>query len=155
MIQRRKPLARGKPLRRSTKPIPRGKAPRKRSAKMKLRQKAWRSWVEDYFRRFGNELGAPCQSCGRRMLLSEGPHPHHKLRRGAGGKDEPENLVVLCATCHLVFIHDGQIGAATAEARKRQAVVMISPANVLTGRYITWPPDMADDLRRILSFVRI
>ena len=47
-----------------------------------------------------SELVAPCQSCGRGMILSGGD-PHHKLKRSLGGNEDPENLVILCRQCHM------------------------------------------------------
>ncbi|MGV8120517.1 MAG: HNH endonuclease [Candidatus Xenobiia bacterium LiM19] len=33
-------------------------------------------------------------------------HIHHIIPRSHGGSDEPENLIVLCASCHLRLLHD-------------------------------------------------
>ncbi|MGV8121990.1 MAG: HNH endonuclease [Candidatus Xenobiia bacterium LiM19] len=33
-------------------------------------------------------------------------HIHHIIPRSHGGSDEPENLIVLCQTCHLRLLHD-------------------------------------------------
>jgi len=42
--------------------------------------------------------GNKCQSCG----TSEPPFlVHHKEEREKGGKDELENLVTLCKSCHM------------------------------------------------------
>jgi predicted HNH restriction endonuclease len=38
----------------------------------------------------------------------EGLHPHHVEYRSAGGEDELDNLVTLCAWCHAA-LHDGHL----------------------------------------------
>ena len=45
-----------------------------------------------------------CRCCNR----MEGLHPHHVEYRSAGGEDELDNLVTLCAWCHAA-LHDGHL----------------------------------------------
>lgn len=40
--------------------------------------------------------GWRCQSCGSRVTLEI----HHAKRRSAGGNDNSDNLITLCALCH-------------------------------------------------------
>lgn len=40
--------------------------------------------------------GRACQKCGRRNALE----CHHINPRRAGGSNEPDNLIILCAPCH-------------------------------------------------------
>lgn len=42
-----------------------------------------------------------CWRCGK----SDPVHAHHRLPKSQGGKDTPENCLVLCLTCH-VYVHD-------------------------------------------------
>lgn len=158
-MKRKKPMARGKGLERRT-PLERGEArltrkkPIKReSAKMKRRRDEWGSQLDSYFQgsfgRDGDEgREAPCQSCGC-WMVREHAHPHHKVRRGEGGSDEPENLVALCAVCHILFIHDGQIGAQSEASRERCRVVRESPANLLNGQKIGWAGPLLDELKKL------
>jgi hypothetical protein len=46
-----------------------------------------------------------CELCGRSDARLE---VHHVITRGAGGPDDPCNLVCLCAFCHRE-VHDGNI----------------------------------------------
>ena len=32
-----------------------------------------------------------------------GVHAHHKRRRSQGGTDTPDNLLIVCASCHLMI----------------------------------------------------
>lgn len=45
-----------------------------------------------------------CELCGRPGVV----HVHHIRSRGAGGGDEPENLISLCPECHAKA-HAGQV----------------------------------------------
>lgn len=45
-----------------------------------------------------------CEICGR-----VGNQVHHVISKGAGGPDIEENLINLCAECHI-RVHDGSIG---------------------------------------------
>jgi hypothetical protein len=40
-----------------------------------------------------------CQACGSQAHGA----PHHIKTRGAGGGDEPDNLLRLCPTCHTLI----------------------------------------------------
>jgi 5-methylcytosine-specific restriction endonuclease McrA len=60
----------------------------------------------EYFKRFGQPLGdetgdfrGSCQLCGANVLMSVS-HNHHKIKRSAGGSDEPENRIILDPACH-------------------------------------------------------
>lgn len=49
--------------------------------------------------------GKPCPYCGRTMGLGDPrdyPSRDHKLSRHRGGKDEPDNLIVVCSRCNVV-----------------------------------------------------
>ncbi|NVM01097.1 MAG: HNH endonuclease [Candidatus Helarchaeota archaeon] len=45
-------------------------------------------------------------------------HCHHIIFREQGGSDNPENLIVLCKTCHLA-LHEGKITLKKSGSRKR------------------------------------
>ena len=49
-----------------------------------------------------------CMICG----TPNGLHKHHIISRGAGGKDNPENLIDLCWKCHHKT-HEGWISKET------------------------------------------
>jgi len=44
-----------------------------------------------------------CEACGK--PVRKGALPHHIKTRGAGGTDDPENLLRLCDECHYVIVH--------------------------------------------------
>lgn len=46
-----------------------------------------------------------CEACGRPVFGL----PHHIKTRGAGGTDDPDNLLSLCAECHYDIVH-GTLG---------------------------------------------
>lgn len=46
-----------------------------------------------------------CEYCG---AYGRPVHAHHEKSRGAGGHDEPSNLIALCYVCHDLR-HRGQI----------------------------------------------
>jgi hypothetical protein len=50
--------------------------------------------------RDGFECSSPVCTARRELTV------HHIVFRSAGGDDEPENLVTLCAACHLHGVHD-------------------------------------------------
>ena len=41
-----------------------------------------------------------CVDCSRSLTFEE-MHPHHVIRRSAGGSDDALNLVTLCGSCHM------------------------------------------------------
>ena len=43
-----------------------------------------------------------CPVCQRRDVT-----PHHVVFRSRGGDDAPENVIALCAGCHLALLHNG------------------------------------------------
>ena len=45
--------------------------------------------------------GNRCEMCGR-GCVGEALSPHHKKHRSQGGKDTPENLIMICYSCHLL-----------------------------------------------------
>lgn len=51
-----------------------------------------------------------CRYCGSRSGL----HPHHVRFKSQGGTDTMDNLLTLCASCHMTGIH----------ARKLEIVVL-------------------------------
>lgn len=46
--------------------------------------------------------GWACRHCRNRSSL----HPHHVIFRSAGGMDELNNLITLCAVCHSAVHED-------------------------------------------------
>lgn len=141
MIKRRKPLTRGqKPIerkawpKRSTKPIAKEGAVGKRKRKARETAKAF------YFKTHGKHGVAQCQWCLRDMTKA-GSNAHHKKPRGEGGSDEPENMVIVHETCHLVDIHAGQMGRPTQplEISLRFAWVEKCEANAVNGYPIQRP----------------
>lgn len=77
-------------------------------------KRLWRSQMK---RSYVAKQGPLCQWCGR---ISEALEVHHKLKRGLGGKDEPENAIVLCNKCHR-WAH---------ESRENLETIRISPINL-------------------------
>lgn len=51
-----------------------------------------------------------CRYCGSRNSL----HPHHVIFKSQGGTDTMDNLLTLCASCHMGGIH----------ARKLEIVIL-------------------------------
>ena len=49
--------------------------------------------------------GWKCRHCKSR----NGLHPHHVVFQSHGGKDELNNLLTLCAECHLIGVHGGKL----------------------------------------------
>lgn len=123
MIQRRAPLKRNKPLNRRAYPI------RRESQKARLKR-IWRQMIRrQYFARWGVDGWGQCQSCGN-LITEHTSDTHHKLKRGLGGKDEPENALVLCRKCHRPVIH----GYPEAYQAARD-----SEANVTNGKTVAYP----------------
>ncbi len=86
-----------KPLPRSTKPLKR--TPLRRIGKRGKEKAMFRRKVKaDYFKLWGAST-ATCQWCGRPMDL-EDCAAHHKIKRSLGGKDVPENILVVHHHCH-------------------------------------------------------
>ena len=52
-----------------------------------------------------------CVSCGDACSGSDA-HVHHLIPRSAGGTDDPENLITLCASCHAAHHPNLQVGLA-------------------------------------------
>jgi HNH endonuclease len=46
-----------------------------------------------------------CRHCLSRSNL----HPHHVIYRSQGGQDVLNNLITLCAQCHLIGIHEKKL----------------------------------------------
>lgn len=46
--------------------------------------------------------GNRCAKCGSPRDL----HVHHRVLRGQGGRDDPENVITLCASCHRWCHHN-------------------------------------------------
>jgi hypothetical protein len=66
-----------------------------------------------------------CEACG-------GPArglPHHIKHRGAGGSDEPENLLRLCHWCHYGIVHSspGILGLIERYPHLRRKVLKAKP----------------------------
>jgi 5-methylcytosine-specific restriction endonuclease McrA len=51
--------------------------------------------------------GFKCVSCGERSCLDV----HHVLAVKDGGQDEPNNLVTLCKSCHILMHKINEISA--------------------------------------------
>lgn len=49
--------------------------------------------------------GFKCRHCKNRNAL----HPHHVIYRSHGGTDTLDNLLTLCACCHLEGVHGGRL----------------------------------------------
>jgi len=49
--------------------------------------------------------GWKCRHCGDRGGL----HPHHIVYQSHQGEDKLNNLITLCAQCHLIGIHQGKL----------------------------------------------
>ena len=49
--------------------------------------------------------GFKCRHCSNR----NGIHPHHVLYRSHGGADTLNNLITLCARCHIDGVHGGNL----------------------------------------------
>jgi hypothetical protein len=113
MIQRKKPLKRGAPPKRSSKPIPpRKKDPSKR-AWAKHRDLAYQKWIKTL----------PCLICGRSPV-----DPAHVIKRSRGS-DDRRNLLPLCR-----WHHNDQEGK-NAEFEMRYGVDLTAMALALDVQY--------------------
>ena len=67
-----------------------------------------------------------CEACGR---MAHGL-PHHIKHRGAGGSDEPDNLLRLCHWCHYGLVHSspGIRGLIEQYPHLRRKVLKAKPA---------------------------
>jgi len=77
--------------------------PKPNRERLPRNSKAWKDRVKEIFERDGYQ----CQNC-HKMLTKETLAPHHIKSVGAGGGDEPDNLISLCAVCHE-GVHRGNI----------------------------------------------
>lgn len=65
------------------------------------------SWKVEKHERRVKDLGARCMGCGYGEFV-ECLDLHHIVSKKKGGKDSPENLLLLCCNCHFAF-HRGRI----------------------------------------------
>lgn len=73
--------------------------------------------------------GWKCRYCSSRSGL----HPHHVIFKSQGGTDTMDNLLTLCASCHLLGVH----------ARKLEIVILEVLPNDLKVQFIPkkgWKP---------------
>ena len=149
MLNRKKAMTWGKGLDRGTSQLKRGKAMRRESPKHRKRRIGWQRILDEYFQRAkDSEQTAKCQSC-QGDLERDLAHPHHKLLRSEHGTDEPENFLVLCGVCHILFIHDNQMGAQTPKAKERCEAARKSDANSVNCFRIIWSAEMAVEMEEI------
>lgn len=64
-------------------------------------------------------LGLKCARCGYHEFW-ESLHIHHIVPRRKGGKDVPENLIVLCANCHFAYEHGKILKSEIVELKRKQ-----------------------------------
>jgi 5-methylcytosine-specific restriction endonuclease McrA len=65
-----------------------------------------------------NRDGWHCRKCNKNSEL----HPHHVIFRSAGGSDDLNNLLTLCAKCHA-GIHDGRLRLEVVQKLKDNLIV--------------------------------
>jgi hypothetical protein len=63
--------------------------------------------------------GWSCRHCHDRSGL----HPHHVIYKSHGGKDELNNLLTLCAQCHLQGVHGHKLEIEVIEILENDLVV--------------------------------
>lgn len=137
MIRRRKPLARGKPPKRT-------RLKRGLGRVGKLRADGNAEARAFYFKTHGTEIVddqvcAYCQAC-RRQLPTKVFTAHHKLKDG----EDLSNKLALCKDCHLSYVHE----RTRTDRRKFLESVETS---VVTGGFIDWQ-DLAADFAAFLNF---
>ncbi len=112
--------------------------------KMKAKHQA----VVAYFKEHGtgsftnNCRIAPCQMCGRPMVL--GGHvvdACHKVRASQGGGEHPENLVIAHRRCHL-WQH---------LARPQEEALVASLSHSGNGLIVEWPESLKNALETFLA----
>ena len=153
-------MERHQALRRDT---PKARAWRSKRSKLapvgkggKRRHNELEAVIDGYFERFWSTAKdatrtAPCQVCSERMPR-KGANGHHKHLRSKGGREGAENIVVCHKTCHLDFVHGGEMGMGyTPDGRARVERVQDSPANALNGLIVEFSPQQAFDLERMRS----
>ena len=65
-------------------------------------------WIRQIKRMF-SECGYACQVCGKVYYPEENClAPHHIKTRGAGGGNDPKNIMIVCKECHFK-IHSGEV----------------------------------------------
>lgn len=139
-----KPLKRT-PLARATKPI---RQMSKRGLEVKRQRRAV---VVQYFKDHGlcqlsnSVYWAPCQMCGRTMILGAAiVDPCHKVRASQGGANTAENIVVAHRECHeWQHLH-----------RPVEKALVDSEVNAKVGGVVQWPKDLKDSLERHLASKR-
>lgn len=60
-----------------------------------------------------------CRHCGDRNAI----HPHHVIYRSHRGKNEMNNIITLCAQCHLEGVHQGKLHIDIIEVLENDVVV--------------------------------
>ena len=110
-------MKRGKPPKRKT-PLKRGNPPKRTALKRKVkRNKPLDEARVVAMQRAEMLCEAKWENCTR-----YGVHAHHKRRKSQGGADTPDNLLIVCAYCHLMIHTNPQ------EASERGHLVMGSDA---------------------------
>ena len=79
--------------------------PQPKQKRLILTKTAWIKQTNKLFK----ACGYTCQVCWKVFYPEENClAPHHIQTRGAGGGDEPENIMIVCKECHNK-IHSGEI----------------------------------------------
>jgi 5-methylcytosine-specific restriction endonuclease McrA len=60
-----------------------------------------------------------CRHCKNR----NGLHPHHVTFRSQGGNDDMNNVITLCACCHLDGVHKGNLKIEVVERTEDNVIV--------------------------------
>lgn len=110
----------------SSKPA-KGTAKRERGAKKRAQAKADRLVYVAVDARDQNK----CRVCG--VYRGIDIQRHHIVYRSAGGQTTTQNVISLCAECHLVGVHLGRIKI-TGNANERVTITCIT-AN---GQWVIW-----------------
>jgi 5-methylcytosine-specific restriction endonuclease McrA len=100
--RQKKPLKRHSPLQRSapltpSKPLKRGKPMKRGAARLSARERAAYRLATERTRTVEGYLA--CDGCGQSLLDGQ-EQRHHIQFRSQGGKTEPDNLAILCGSCH-------------------------------------------------------
>jgi type II secretory ATPase GspE/PulE/Tfp pilus assembly ATPase PilB-like protein len=80
--------------------------------------------MQPIYQRCFQRDGFKCRHCSDR----NGIHPHHVIYRSQGGQDVLNNLITLCAQCHLIGIHQRNLILEVVEVLDNDVIVKFTRA---------------------------